>query len=466
MALENLKVSDDRSQELAKKMKEVKVLDEATSVETVDLAKNAIKSLDNAKLATFIETQFKSGDAWKLFVELTADPMYVFTVQSTLDALGYDALLTGGDTTFGIDEVYGSRTKVAVTKFQEDAWLTKKDGLVGEETFAALVGKLKDPTFKPQLPVSVPTDAAVDQTTVVRDAQGKITVDAYGNAVNYVTSIDDIPVADFNAATWWKHIYVINGYTVYGNGRVMENKTRKIYNWEDVKDAISSTVKQPSVIDIEPFGKETFDDMVDVIQKDIVNKLGKDAQWYFVSLVDKEDPSVSIKIFKYPYNKSFPVNLNSYQNDSWLDAGKLKNDVVAIIASAKEEVDKKNERDKKIDTWLSSVRWSTYTIDKLFPDLKWKKMQQYKTFFSKFDSSAIKIDESLSNTKLSLDKKNIVFDLDQSGYWDDEHVQNITIPVEEIFDAEGNPKTPAEQLKVLAKAVGNIIENSKNGYVA
>ncbi len=145
MSLENLKVSDDRSQELAKKMKEVKVLDEATSVETTDLAKNAIASLDNAKLALFIETQFKLGDKWKPFAELTADPMYVFAIQSSLDALGYDELLTGGDTAFGIDERYWSRTRDAVKKFQEDMWLTGDDidGLVWEKTFALMSQKLR-----------------------------------------------------------------------------------------------------------------------------------------------------------------------------------------------------------------------------------------------------------------------------------------------------------------------------------
>jgi len=72
--------------------------------------------------------------------------------------------------------------------------------------------------------------------------------------------------------------------------------------------------------------------------------------------VDKKDPLVSIKIFKYPYNESSPINLNAYQNDAGLDIGKLKKDIVAMIASAKETADKKTERDKKMDKWISSVR--------------------------------------------------------------------------------------------------------------
>ena len=142
MALENLKLSEDRSQVVAK---ELKILDEKTSTETVDLAKNAIAWLDNAKLATFIETQFKAGDKRKSFSEMKENTMYTFAVQAALDALGYDALLTGGDTTFGIDEVYGSRTKAAVKKFQEDMGLAGNDvdGIVWEKTFVLMSQKLR-----------------------------------------------------------------------------------------------------------------------------------------------------------------------------------------------------------------------------------------------------------------------------------------------------------------------------------
>lgn len=476
MPLENLKISEDRSKILVKtiqdveKTKEVKILDETIALKTDILANNIIAWLENTKLATFIETQFKSGDKWKSFAELTADPMYVFAVQSSLDALGYDALLTGGDAGFGIDEKYWSRTKNAVTKFQENVWLTKKDGLVWEETFAALVGKLKDPTFKPNLSESIATDAVdksktvVDTSKIVLDAKGKVLVDSYGNSVTYVSSITEIPVDKFNTDAWWKNIYAINGYQIYGNGRVLEKKTNKMYNWADIKDKITATApNQPSALaDNEPFGSKTFDGMVSSIQSDIIDKLGKEKQWYFVSLVDKKDPLFSVKISKDSYNKSIIIDLNAYQNDTGLDKVKMKQYIVSMINSVKEESDKKKEKDKKMGDRISSIGGSTYTIDKLFPDLKWKKLAQYNSFFSTFDNNILTID---NYTMLDSEKKNILLTFDQT-WRNSTYVSKIKIPVEKIFDADGNPKPDAEQLKVLSEEVKKIIEDPKNGYVA
>ena len=92
------------------------------------------------------------------------------------------------------------------------------------------------------IPVVEDSDAPVDQSKIVRDANNKLLVDAYGNAVNYVSSISDIPVANFNTPAWWNQVYVINGYTIYGNGRVQELKTKKMFNWVDVKGDIANSL--------------------------------------------------------------------------------------------------------------------------------------------------------------------------------------------------------------------------------
>ena len=236
MPLENLKISDDRSQELVKKMKEVKILDESTAVETASVAKNVIASLDKTKLATFIETQFKSWEKRKSYNEMVSDPMYVFSVQSALDALGYDALLTWDDNKYGIDEIYASRTRAAVSQFQKDAWFNGNDidGYVWEKTFEALSLKLKDPNFVSKI--------SVNKWNVPRNQ-----LDAYGNALHYVTSISEIPVDKFNTPAWGNNVYVLNDYFIYGNGRVREPQTKNMLNWNDVKDKIiSNPVVTPS----------------------------------------------------------------------------------------------------------------------------------------------------------------------------------------------------------------------------
>jgi hypothetical protein len=219
------------------------------------------------------------------------------------------------------------------------------------------------------------------------------------------------------------------------------------------------------VVDVEPFGKKTFDVMVATIQKDIIKKLGADRLWYEVYLIDKNDPSISLKLIGHGQNKSIPINLNNYQGQDGLDIPKIKQHIVDIIATEKKMLDEVKEKEKKMEDWLKSIRWKSYTLSTLFPELQWKKLQQYKTFFSKFANDAVKIDASPSYTRLSSDKKNIIFDLDQSGIWDDKHVQGITIPVEKIFDVDGNPKSDAEQLKVLADVIKYIVENKENGYV-
>ncbi len=226
----------------------------------------------------------------------------------------------------------------------------------------------------------------------------------------------------------------------------------------------STSPQTTEIVDVEPFGKKTFDAMVATIQKDVIAKLGNDRLWYMVYLMDKNDPSVSLKLIGYGQNKAIRINLNDYQNQDGLDIPKIKEHMVALIATEKKALDEVKEKEKKMNDWLTLLRWKKYTLATLFPTFEWKKLQQYKTFFAKFDNNAVEIDSSPVYTKLSSDKKNIIFDLNQSGVWDDDHVKGITISVEKIFDAEGNPKPAAEQLQVLANVIKDIVENKENGY--
>lgn len=94
----------------------------------------------------------------------------VETVQKALDALGFDV--------GGVDGLYGEATRRAVTEFQKNNNLDV-DGVVGAETYAALIGAVDPLTY----------DASLDPTSqlTVLDAIGNIlrARKMYGEAIGY-----------------------------------------------------------------------------------------------------------------------------------------------------------------------------------------------------------------------------------------------------------------------------------------
>lgn len=68
-----------------------------------------------------------------------------------------------------------------------------------------------------------------------------VEIDAYGNTVHYIASLDTIDPTKFNTPDWGKNIYMYNWYYIYGNGRVKDSKTNEMFDRNQVKDAMAST---------------------------------------------------------------------------------------------------------------------------------------------------------------------------------------------------------------------------------
>lgn len=112
------------------------LIDDATEKTAKDLNvefKKAVEGLDNKKLATLLDKQFKDGDKYKSVDVMQADDTYTFLIQTALDAMSsngrYENLLRGKDDKYGIDDEYGRRTKAAVSQFQRDVGIAE-DGVV------------------------------------------------------------------------------------------------------------------------------------------------------------------------------------------------------------------------------------------------------------------------------------------------------------------------------------------------
>ncbi len=143
--LDTYKLENDSIQSLEEKLD---LVCEKTGTALDNQFKSAVEALDNGKLATLLDKQFKDGNAYKSVDAMQSDDTYAFLVQASLDAISqngrYENLLRGKDDKYGVDNNYGSRTRAAVKQFQTDACFNEKDidGIVGPKTMEALVQAL------------------------------------------------------------------------------------------------------------------------------------------------------------------------------------------------------------------------------------------------------------------------------------------------------------------------------------
>lgn len=537
---------------LEEKLDLINAAEQKTGADLDKQFKAAVEALDAPTLANFLDKQFKDGDKYKNTDLMQSDDTYTFLVQASLDAVSqnnrYENLLRGDAGKYGVDNMYGPRTRAAVKQFQRDAGI-EEDGVVWPKTMAVLVEVLKGNTkldftkaliegaeifdakklteatdefpakkiediktgehkatvvkeldgiqstekwtfkdgvlfdgtiygptgnvlveYKDGKEVKPDVEKPVSKAVV--DASGKLLVDAYGNAVNYVDDKAKIPSANFNKPEFGNNVYEYKWFRVFGNGRVMNTSTSEMFDWNDLDAKIAAgstntgTVKTDTIpVSTDKFGEKVFESYVEDIKArytlDAVRNIAKGnpiaasfatnelTRVYF----EDSNPNVTIKYSrkgdgsnKYELGS---INVRNFISSSSKDYAILDKKILSLM----EEAGKKRYYGDQLD---ATIRSSSYTLAQLFPD----KVNDdgYKAYFNLFDDSKVVLDTNKANTKIAtVDGKLVLqFDLDDS-WWDEKYNDGLTIPLDNIID---NQKLSAAKFKQeLQKIIKHIIDS-------
>lgn len=496
--LDTYKLENDSIQSLEEKLDLVDKACQKTGAELDTQFKSAVEALDNAKLAGLLDKQFKEGDAYKSVDAMQSDDSYTFLVQASLDAISqdgrYENLLRGKDAKFGIDDKYGSRTRAAVSQFQRDTGI-KEDGIVWPETMAKLVGVLNG-TVKIDLTKTIVDGVEVydgkTAETPAKDlsqktAEGILTIDAYGNKVNYVDSKDKIPSDKFNKPEFGANVYVYKWFRVYGNGRVMNLTTKEMFNWADLDAKVAANGNKPVDKTVASIDSNAINYSKEKINKDIYNVTFTEIQSLFSSKSLAESNTaiaagnnevaafLKTNTLKF-YNTSNPNIVINYGYKNWVTLtlpsinihSILKNDVLNKTAiysqlnkSIVDQIAKNKEAEKKAKILKNNneavvkIRGMKWTLEQLFPDKAKDHNKAYEAYFSRFEGKNVTVDSDAQYTYLS-SKNKLVFDLDEEGYYDASYSKNKSIDMALITDADGKldtAKFTAEIKKIVTTSV-------------
>ena len=149
-----------------------------TSIVLSDDAKKALESIKKDNNLPYISTATPKGEKYKSFVKL---------IQEILKFKGSD-INPDGD--------FGVKTKDATIKFQTDNNLTKKDGIVGEETWTSLL-KICGLEVKPKM-VNTKVVAPIPKKPVVPIETPKDVSKSVSNTTLPPKSATTLPFKDYN----------------------------------------------------------------------------------------------------------------------------------------------------------------------------------------------------------------------------------------------------------------------------
>lgn len=354
----------------------------------------------------------------------------------------------------GVDGIIWIKTKAAISAFQENANISK-DWKAWYNTTKALLDALNNTKIQD-------TEIQENEDDKKENTKWDDKKNSEGNSNEKITlkgtkTIKDIselpewykwddPTYNYQLTVWNKSVFFYNNWRAMDVNRKMWNSANLVKN---IKEWFYTYKKEEPKQSPEQENKEKLNFSTYSYVWQEINKLIKNSELNLkVSLYYNSalNPKATI------YYQTKPISIN-FHNYIWNDDTLLKDKFIADVNKEIKAIDESKENDKKLNEFISSIRWKKYSIK----DLYWKDdlWIKYGAFFGKFDDNKVEIDRSAGYTYKSWDV--IKYNLDMK--WTDATRCKCETPIDSIKDSQWN-YSEAKFKEVLKQKIDEIVKDN------
>ena len=500
MGLEKLKIeNNDTLDAIVAEMESFQIEIETNNNQQRN-AKEVIQSLDENKLAAYIEKSFKNEDnEWLTYSEMKNNKFYPFMVQASIDLLSNKLKNTDGNVTkydhdwnvvgqdqdwktldewidfyWWIDNIYGVWTQDIVEMIQK-IYELNEDWLAGPQFFAKVCSVLKWENYVRDFKVKWYDDKPYKYWFENKDLKNNNNTEAKEIDWYKINLNDWITIWKYKDWMWYELNIPGVEWEFYAY-KWRKDGEETILFWDPTKESgiwdhitvertewwITVKLKEKNKINAtdkaEPKreSNENIEQNTTKINDDLYKELMKKTESILKDyIITPEHYNPEFRLVKYLGTEPIDYKFNFHDflssDGKKLDEEKLKETVESKMNELIQEREIQNEIKNDNNKFLSNIRWKIYSIEDILWEWYDKDDLTLKAFLSKFDNNKVEIDK---DTKIEWDTLILEFDIKWKNKESERTIQKIEL--QDIINTEGKID---EQLfnKKLAEIINEIV---------